>query len=190
LSFELLQLETVQVARELLGHYLCHQTDKGLIKGVIVETEAYLSSNDPACHASRGMTRRNTVMFGPPGFAYVYFIYGNYHCFNVVTGPEGCGEAVLIRALEPLEGLDIMRSNRRNNIKDFELANGPGKLSIAFGINRSYNGHDLSKLPLYLEFNPTRGDITSDRTQRIGIKQGQEKLLRFVIKDHFCLSRR
>ena len=181
---------TVAVARELLGHCLCYESPAGYVSGIIVETEAYLYKNDPACHAAAGKTRRNATMFGPAGFAYVYFIYGSYYCLNVVTGPSGCGEAVLIRALEPVQGLEIMKKNRGPGFKEHQLANGPGKLCIAFGLDQSFDGHDLSKKPLYLADNKNRGPVEVVATKRIGISAGQEKLLRFYLKDNQFISRR
>ncbi len=180
-----------ETAKMLLGQYLCRETDHGLISGIIVETEAYLSENDDACHASRGKTKRNAVMFGPAGKAYVYFIYGSYYCFNVVTGPEGKGEAVLIRAVEPVEGLAIMHSHREKAAKTEDLANGPGKLCQAFAIDRSFDGHDLCQKPLYIKTNRLIDkQMQIIETPRIGIKLAKEKLLRFIIKDSKYLSRR
>lgn len=157
---------------------------------MIVETEAYLSDNDPACHASRGMTERNRTMFGPAGRAYVYLIYGIYYCLNVVTGPAGRGEAVLIRAVEPLEGIELMLERRGRDCPLTNLTSGPGKLCQAFGIDKSYDGHDLRKKPLCIAENPAleAPDITA--TPRIGINAARDKLLRFVIKGNKHLSRR
>ena len=139
-SFPISQLrnDTVAAAQALLGAVLWHKTDDGITAGRIVETEAYVFG-DPACHASRGMTLRNAVMFGSPGKAYIYFIYGMYHCFNVVTRPKGMGEAVLIRALEPLEGIELMQQRRKKHDVR-HLCNGPCKLVIALGIQRDQNG--------------------------------------------------
>lgn len=185
---------TIKVAKELLGTFLVHQTAAGTTIGRIVETEAYLFRNDPACHAHRGKTKRNEVMFGSAGRSYVYFIYGMYHCFNVVTGKVGEGEAVLIRALEPIEGIDLM-SKRRKNHNHIQLCNGPGKLVIAMGISREQNGLSLCRSPLklfsrdsflkYRENNSRRSIIA---TSRVGISTGTELPLRFYIAGNIFVS--
>ena len=123
---------TIDLAKSLLGKYLVF----GNLKGIIVETEAYLGYNDPGCHASRGQTLRNAPMFGPAGNIYVYLIYGMYYCFNIVSGKIGEGEAVLIRALEPIEGIPLMQK-RRKTTKLENLCSGPGKLTQAFGITKN-----------------------------------------------------
>jgi DNA-3-methyladenine glycosylase len=187
------QSDTIEVARGLLGHYLCHETAEGLIMGKIVETEAYLAEGDPACHASRGMTGRNEVMFGPAGKAYVYFIYGNYFCFNVVTGKAGKGEAVLIRSVEPLEGLDLMRSRRGKNCPDRNLTSGPGKLCSAFAIDKRFNRHDLNRKPLFLARNDNIDidhHIRITATPRIGLSFKCGRMLRFIVSGNQFLSRR
>ena len=167
--------DTIEVARELLGALLVHWTPEGIISGRIVETEAYLR-NDPACHASRGMTQRNKVMFGPPGHAYVYFTYGMHYCMNAVTQPEGIGEAVLIRALEPLEGIELMRRNRRTD--DLRvLCSGPARLTEALGIGRGHNGLDLITSCLTVAAGERVGDIV--QTTRIGIKEAADDPWRF-----------
>jgi len=182
--------DTAEVARELLGHYLARETSEGLIKGIIVETEAYLSSSDPACHASRGQTKRNATMFGPPGKAYVYFIYGNHYCFNVVTGLEGKGEAVLLRAVQPVTGEDLMLKYRGNNCSEANLTSGPGKLCQAFAIDKSFDGHDLGDKPLYLLENKSAGKIGAIKaTPRIGLSVGKEKMLRYIVEGNKYLSR-
>jgi DNA-3-methyladenine glycosylase len=133
---------TLTVARELLGQRLVRVVDDQRISGLIVEVEAYIGEDDAACHAACGRTSRNEAMYGPPGHAYVYFIYGMHHCLNVVTEEEGFPAAVLIRALEPLEGLEIMRRHRPGK-PDGELTNGPAKLCQALAIDRGFNGADL-----------------------------------------------
>jgi DNA-3-methyladenine glycosylase len=179
------------VARALLGQYLCRETEDGLVSGIIVETEAYLSSGDPACHAHRGMTARNAKMFGPPGHAYIYYIYGSHYCFNVVTGPTGTGEAVLIRAVEPVDGIDLMRHRRGAGCKLTNLTSGPGKLCQAFAIDRSFDGHDLQMPPLYLAMNIEINDKMAVRvTPRIGISSARDMPLRFVLVGNQYLSRR
>ncbi len=190
-EYVFLKYGTEEIARMLLGHYLCRETDQGLISGIIVETEAYLSENDDACHASHGKTKRNAAMFGPAGKAYVYFIYGSHYCFNVVTGPEGTGEAVLIRAVEPAEGLTIMEQYRGRKMTTENLANGPGKLCQAFAIDRSFDGHNLREKPLYLAENKAIDrQMQISATPRIGINLAKRQLLRFIIRGSKYLSRR
>jgi len=179
--------DTTAVARELLGNLLVHMSPEGITAGRIVETEAYLQ-DDPACHASRGITRRNRVMFGPPGHAYVYFIYGMYYCFNVVSAPEGVGEAVLIRALEPVEGIQLMRLRRKRE-KPEELCGGPAKLVQAMGITRRHNGTDLTggNLVIY------QGQKKSEpivATTRIGIREGTALPLRYYLKGSRFISKK
>ena len=181
-------VSTIKVALNLLGNYLVHHTSQGTCVGRIVETEAYLA-DDPACHASRGMTKRNRVMFGPPGHAYVYFVYGMYHCFNVVTAPEGVGEAVLIRALEPVKGIDLMFARRPKAGKAENLCNGPAKLVLAMGISREQNGISLCEKPLLLEKN-SFGKKKIVTTTRIGITEGAHLPYRFYLKNNPFVSRR
>ncbi|AGL01170.1 DNA-3-methyladenine glycosylase [Desulfoscipio gibsoniae] len=178
--------DTVTVARELLGCILVHRTPEGTTAGKIVETEAYLQG-DPACHAARRMTPRNSVMFGPPGYAYVYFTYGMHYCFNVVSASEGVGEAVLVRALEPLVGIPLMQGRRgRQNTR--ELCSGPAKLTQAMGIAREHNRRDLTMGDLYIC--PGDADAPIVTTTRIGIKEGAELPLRFYLQNNGYVSRK
>jgi DNA-3-methyladenine glycosylase len=173
---------TVDLAKALLGKYLC----LGDLRGIIVETEAYLYRNDPGCHASRGMTARNAPMFGPAGRTYVYFIYGMYHCLNIVGGKTGEGEAVLIRALEPVQGIELMQKRRKTK-KIENLCNGPGKLTQAFGITKKHNNLSLLDGDLRIYDSKTKPEIASSR--RIGLSAGKELELRFFIKGNRFVSR-
>ena len=179
------------MARDLLGRVLCHDSGRGLTAGIVVETEAYLSHGDPACHAARGKTARNAAMFGPAGIAYIYFIYGNHYCFNAVTGLPGVGEAVLIRALEPLVGLELMSRRRGNPPQEIALTNGPGKLCQALGITGALNRQPLQGLPLWIGRGTSRRPEPQSiiSSPRIGISKGTEKLLRFYLKDNRYVSR-
>lgn len=181
--------ETAEVARDLLGKTLVHLSGDGLTAGRVVETEAYLR-NDPACHAARGMTKRNRVMFGPPGHAYIYFIYGMYYCFNAVTEEEGIGEAVLVRALEPIAGLELMKARR--GLEELTLlCSGPARLVQAMGITKYQNGADLTQCPLFI----CDGNYTSRKEQvvtttRVGIREGKELPLRFYLAGSRFVSKR
>ncbi len=182
--------ETTVIARALLGRILVHETSRGTVAGRIVETEAYLT-DDPACHAYGGKkTPRTAVMFGPPGTAYIYLVYGMHHCFNVVTGPEGTGEAVLIRALEPVYGIELMRVNR-NQSSLHNLCSGPGKLVSAMGITQALNGWALIEPTLYLADSSVGAEeFSAVITTRIGISKGADLPLRFYIKDSPFISRK
>ncbi len=183
------------VAPALLGHWLIRVTRAGACGGPIVETEAYLS-DDPACHAAPGLTRRNRVMFGPPGHAYVYFIYGCHYCVNAVCRPEGIGEAVLIRAVEPVLGLETMRRVRLA-ARPRDLTNGPAKLCQAMAIDRALDGADLCGLEsaLVIARNPEAEKFTKERgpvmvTTRVGITRAAELPLRFYLSRSLAVSRR
>jgi DNA-3-methyladenine glycosylase len=182
--------DTVTVARNLLGKFLWRNTENGLMAGKIVETEAYLSENDPACHASLKKTKRNEKMFEAGGISYVYLIYGFYYCFNVVSGPADKGEAVLIRALEPVEGMDIMNNYRPvKKLKD--LTNGPGKLCTALNITIKENGIDLiesNDLFITKGINVPTADIFV--TTRIGLTKAADLPLRFYIKGNEFISKK
>jgi DNA-3-methyladenine glycosylase len=168
---------TVEVARGLLGKALVH----GPTAGIIVETEAYLGGEDLAAHSARGLTDRTRVIFGPPGHAYIYLIYGMYECFNIVAEPDGRPGCVLIRALQPVSGIELMRARRGAGRKLELLANGPGKLTLALGIARAHNGSDLTRGPLVVREAPAVGNFEIAVTQRIGIRRSTELPLRFLI---------
>ncbi len=179
---------TLEVAKELLGCEIVFRTKQNRLSAHIVEVEAYIGQDDPACHAARGMTERNRVMFGPPGFSYIYFIYGMYHCFNVVTERNGFPAAVLVRAAEPIDGAESMRE-RSPKGKPEQVLGGPGKFCRSFGLTGEQSGVDLTGDTLYL------GEGTSDvrqivTTGRIGIKVGTELPYRFYLSDSNAVSGR
>lgn len=181
--------DTALVAREMIGLVLAHETREGLAAGVIVEVEAYLAREDPASHAFRGQTARNGSMFGPPGRAYVYLIYGVHDCFNVVTRGKGVGEAVLVRALEPLVGIELMRA-RRGVDSVRELCRGPGKLTQALSIGRTLDGADLvrGKLGLWRP-KPASSAIEIATSKRVGITRAVDLPLRFSAAGHAFVSK-
>ncbi len=178
------------VAPELLGSILIHDTPEGRVAGRIVEVEAYLGPEDLAAHSSHGRTPRNQVMFGPPGHLYVYLVYGIHHCANVVCGPAEKPEAVLLRAAQLTEGEELARA-RRGAVPDGRLASGPGNLALAFGIDRGLSGADLLDGPVRLAHGSA--PLAVDRTPRIGVDYAGEwaaRPLRYLIRDDPYRSRR
>lgn len=183
------------VAPLLLGHWVIRQTPDGLCGGPIVETEAYLI-NDPACHGAPGETKRNRSMYGAAGRGYVYLIYGFHFCFNTVCRPAGIAEAVLVRAIEPAFGENLMRGHRPVN-EAYHLTSGPGKLCAALKIDRALDGVDLcdARSPLFIAKNPARKKFLRERgplvtTTRIGISKAADLPLRFYLEGSEFISRR
>jgi DNA-3-methyladenine glycosylase len=194
--------DTCIVAQELLNKILItyiagKKSWAGICAGRIVEVEAYYGLKDPASHARNGITPRSKIMFETPGIAYVYFCYGNHYLLNAVTEKSGTAGAVLIRSIEPLEGIDLMIARRKINLIE-NLTNGPGKLTKAFGIEKSFNGRNLTSLNSGifiidgvgsgLYSNLSKEDII--KTKRIGIKNGAGFLLRFYIKNNKFVSKK
>jgi DNA-3-methyladenine glycosylase len=175
------------VAKRLLGCHLNRRLGNKKIVCKIVETEAY-DQLDPASHSYRGMTPRNSIMFGEAGYLYVYFSYGIHYCMNIVTGVEGHASAVLIRAVEPISGLETIRSNRPKISKDRMLTNGPGKVCQALAIGRDFNGHDLAKQPLTLTLQSRLASSQIMTGKRIGITKGVDLQWRFFVKDNSYVS--
>ena len=179
---------TEDVARDLLGAVLEHRTAEGVVRGRIVETEAYLGPHDPACHAVAGLTARTRTLHGPPGTAYVYFIYGMHWCFNAVTREQGHGSAVLIRAVEPLSGLELMR-RRRGVAGDVSLTSGPARLCDAFAITRDQDGGRLDRGPLRILQGIDVPDEDVVISPRIGIRKAADWPLRFHVRGNRFVSR-
>jgi len=183
--------ETILVAKELLGKYLVRSTEEGITSGKIVEVEAYIGPHDAAAHTFNNLrTSRTEVVYGPGGYAYVYLIYGMYHCLNIVTNTAEKPEVVLIRALEPTDGIELMKKRRKcEKLKN--LCSGPGKLCIAMDITRMHNGIDLCGNELYLLDNSKVPEENIISTPRINIDYAGEAKnypWRFVIKDSKYLS--
>lgn len=183
--------DTVKVAPKLLDKWLVRGIGHETLIGRIVEVEAYRGKDDPASHAFRGLTPRNAPMYGDPGRAYVYFTYGNHYCLNITTQKRGKPGAVLIRALQPIVGLTLMRCFRPN-VPDAELTNGPGKLTKALAIDKSLNEQNMTvKGPLYIT-EPEAAQTTYDIwcSTRIGIRGGLDKRWRFYLKGNPYVSKR
>jgi DNA-3-methyladenine glycosylase len=186
MSLNFLNTSAEEAAPRLLGCLLERELDGQVLKGRIVETEAY-DQNDVASHSYRGETPRTAVMFGDWGHLYVYFTYGMHYCCNVVVGPAGHGSAVLIRSVEPLSGQAVMSERRGRS--GYELSNGPAKLCQALAIDKRLNGHDLRRTPLRLIEQPA---LSSDRivqTTRIGISRAQDQPWRFYISGNAYVSK-
>jgi DNA-3-methyladenine glycosylase len=181
--------ETEVVARELLGAILECETPAGLAGGRIVETEAYLGEHDPACHAAVGKTDRTRWLYGTPGTAYVYFIYGVHWCFNAVTRARGLPSAVLVRALEPVTGLELMRARRPRARTIEDIASGPGKLCSALGIDGTHNGHPLHRPPLRIRAGDAIPDSAVVVGARIGITRAADWPLRWYVAGSRFVSR-
>ncbi len=188
--------DTEEIAKTLLGKDLVHDSSEGKTVGKIVETEAYLGKDDPAAHTYEDTrTDRTEVMFGPPGHAYVYLIYGMYHCFNVVTGEEGEPEAVFIRALEPIKGVKLMQKRRDiddiSGSKRYDLTNGPGKLCMAMDIDKSLIGEDLREDELFISESKEDQDFQIEEAKRINIDYADEAAewkLRYYISENPYVS--
>ncbi len=176
------------MARDVLGRLLVHDGPGGRVAGRIVEAEAYRGALDPASHAYRGRTARNASMFGEPGHAYVYFTYGMHFCLNLVTGATGKASAVLVRGVEPVAGIELMRA-RRGVFELERLARGPGNVARAFGLGRAHDGLDLTRGPLWLSARaPVREGRRIRRGPRIGIRVATTRAWRFYLERHPCVS--
>lgn len=183
---------TTEVARDLLGKLIVHQVDGEELAGRIVEVEAYLGLKDEAAHAFAGITPRTKVMFGPPGHAYVYLIYGMYHCLNFVTEPDGEAGCVLIRALEPVAGIEVMRARRPKARHLRHVASGPGKLTRAMGITLAHYGADLTRGALTVREGSSLEAVEIGVSPRIGINKSNKCVdwpLRFFIKGNAHVSK-
>ncbi len=187
--------DLLTVAKELLGKILVKESGGALFSGRIVEVEAYDGEIDKAAHTYIGKTKKNEVMFKKGGYFYVYFIYGAHYCCNVVTGKEGHGTAVLIRAVEPLDGIETMIKNRfgrelLNDKEIFNLTSGPGKVCRAFSITKDEYGEDLTGGDIYILDQPKLKEESIIAAKRIGIKKSVDLPWRFYIKDNPFVSRK
>jgi DNA-3-methyladenine glycosylase len=181
--------ETTVVAKDLLGKIMSVDYVGINLSGVVVETEAYLGINDPGSHSFRGKTKRNATMFGPAGVSYIYQIYGIYFCYNVTTDREDIPAAVLIRALEPLTGIEIMKENRGKE-KIIDLCSGPAKLVQAMGITKQMDGTSAVDGPVRFFIGEKETPFQIVETTRIGLSQGADLKLRYYIKDNPFISKK
>ena len=174
---------TLDIARALLGKTLVHETSEGITSGMIVETEAYLGEIDDASHSYKGKTDRVRVMYDEKGHAYIYLIYGMYYCFNITSGPKGLPEAILIRSLEPLSGIELMKERRKTD-KMHNLCSGPGKLCMALGLGKEQYGEDLcGGGALYLEHGDRAVEVAESKRINIDYAlNSRDKLWRFTVK--------
>jgi DNA-3-methyladenine glycosylase len=182
---------TLAIARDLLGKTLWRRTEEGVVGGIIVETEAYVTAIDPASHNHRRPTKRAAAMYGPPGRAYIYFTYGMYHCLNVVTEPDGQSAAVLLRAIQPTFGLDLMARRRGATSDSRDLARGPGRLCQAFALTLADNRTDFIGETLWISALPDQPSLPNTSivaSPRIGISQGVDLPWRFYIADNASVS--
>jgi DNA-3-methyladenine glycosylase len=187
LSREFYNRPTLEVAIDLLGKILVREVNGLSMGGRLVEVEAYIGEDDPGCHACRGMTPRNEIMYGEPGYLYVYFTYGNHYMLNIVTERKGFPAAVLLRGMEPMYGVDIMMKNRGvEQITD--IASGPGKMAKALGITTAQKGEDLTGKHIYLL--DDKMEISEIwQSPRIGLTDGRDKLWRFFLPDNPYVSK-
>jgi DNA-3-methyladenine glycosylase len=186
-AFDFMYGPASEVAPRLLGSILERTIDGQVLRTRIVETEAY-DQTDAASHSYKGKTPRTEIMFGPPGFLYVYFTYGMHYCCNVVTGPSGDGAAVLLRAAQPLSGIETM-SSKRHGYQGVVLTNGPAKLCQALAIDKQLNGHNLRVPPLRLVIQDKIPTSRIVQTVRVGIKHATDVPWRFYVRDNTYVSR-
>lgn len=179
---------TLEVLGDIIGKIVVYNSLSEKLSARIVEAEAYIGEEDPACHAAGGITNRNQIMYGNSGHAYIYIIYGMYNCLNFVTEPKSKPAAILLRGAEPVSGIDIMKSNSPNKSSS-QLLNGPGKFCRSLGLSREHNGLDLTKNMIYLEddlYKPKK----IIKTERIGISTAKEKKWRYYDAASNCVSRK
>ena len=181
--------ETELVARDMLGKLLVCETKDGICSGIIVETEAYVGEHDAACHAAAGHTTRTAPLYERAGIAYVYFIYGMYWCFNAVTRAEGSPSAVLVRALQPVQGIPLMKARRPRVHRDRDLTNGPGKLCLALGIGGAMNRQSLQRGSLVIRDYASYSDSEIAITPRIGIRKAADWPLRWLVRGNEFVSK-
>lgn len=190
LSRDFYQRSALEVAKDLLGCSLVHESEEGITKGRIVEVEAYMGNQDLAAHSYNNRSSRTEIQYGEGGFAYIYLIYGMYYCMNIVTNSIDQPEVVLLRALEPLEGIELMKLRRKTD-KLYNLCSGPGKLCTAMGINKSHYGMDLCGKQLYVETPDQKDLLEIVASKRINIDyagEAKDYLWRYTIKDSKYLS--